>query len=93
MGRFNLLDLKYIMIQRWGKAFGRGFPLGPWQEGFLKGQKITPNAIGLFKRFFKRNFPNEKHLVLSPHKMEKPPRPKIKSWVNPNKTLVIKEIF
>ena len=63
MGRFNLLDLKYIMIQRWGKAFGRGFPLRSWQEGFLKGEKITPNAIGLFKKdkIFK-NFPKEKHL-------------------------------
>ena len=71
MGRFKLLDLKYIMIQRWGKAFGRGFPLRSWQEGFLKGEKITPKAIGLFKRFFKRNFPSEKHLVLSPHKKGK----------------------
>ena len=77
MGRFKLLDLKYIMIQRWGKAYGRGFPLMSWQEEILKrGGEIIPNAIGLFKRFFKGNLPNEKHLVLSPHKMEKPPRPK-----------------
>ena len=69
MGRFKLLDLNYIMIQRWGKAFGRGFPLGSWQEGFLKGEKITPNALGLFKRFSKKNS-NEKHLM-SQHKMEK----------------------
>ena len=60
---------------------------------FEKGGRSLQNALGLFKRFFKRNFPNEKHLVLSPNKMEKPPRPKIKSWVNPNKTLVIKESF
>ena len=93
MGRFNLLDLKYILTQRWEMAFGRGFPLMSWQEEIFEREKVTPNAIGLFKRFFKRNFPNEKHLVLSPHKMEKPPRPKIKSWVNPNKTLVIKESF
>ena len=95
MGRFNLLDLKYILTQRWGKAFGRGFPLMSWQEVILKREKDYPNAIGFFKKVFKNNnfFPNEKHLVLSPHKMEKPPRPKIKSWVNPNKKLVIKEIF
>ena len=61
MGRFNLLDLKYIMIQRWGKAFGRGFPLRSWQEEILKGEKITPNAIGYYKRFSKK-IPNEKHL-------------------------------
>ena len=60
---------------------------------FEKGRRSLQNAIGLFKRFFKRNFPNEKHLVLSPNKKGKPPRPKIKSWVNPNKTFVIKEIF
>jgi len=36
MGRFKLLDLKYIMIQRWGKAYGRGFPLMSWQEEILK---------------------------------------------------------
>ena len=60
---------------------------------FEKGERSLQIAIGLFKRFFKRNFPNEKHVVLSPNKMEKPPRPKIKSWVNPNKTFVIKENF
>ena len=54
MGRFKLLDLKYIMIQRWGKAYGRGFPFMSWQEGFLKRGKITPNAIGLFKKIFKK---------------------------------------
>ena len=68
MGRFKLLDLKYIMIQRWGKAFGRGFPLRSWQEGFLKGEKITSNAIGLFKKIFKKIFPNEK--PLSQHEMK-----------------------
>ena len=68
MGRFKLLDLKYIMIQRWGKAYGRGFPLRSWQEGFLKGEKITPNAIGLFKRFSNIFFSNEKHL--SQHEMK-----------------------
>ena len=70
---------------------GGGFHSCHGKSGFLKGEKITPNAIGLFKRFFKGNFPNEKHLVLSPNKKGKPPRPKIKSWVNPNKILVIKE--
>ena len=39
MERFNLLDLRYIMIQRWGKVYGSGFPLRSWQEGFLKGAK------------------------------------------------------
>ena len=48
MGEFNLLDLKYILTQGWGMAFGRGFPLRSWQEEILKGEKITPNAIGLF---------------------------------------------
>ena len=92
MGKFNLLDLKYILTQRWEMAFGRGFPLMSWQEEFfLKGKRITPNAIGYFKKIFK-NFPQmKKTFVLSPHKMEKPPRPKIKYWVNPNKILVIKE--
>ena len=90
-----MLDLKYIMIQRWGKAYGGGV-ISTYvmaRRDFEKGEKITPNAIGLFKRFFKRNFPNEKHLVLSPNKKGKPPRPKIKSWVNPNKTFVIKGKF
>ena len=91
MGRFKLLDLKYIMIQRWGKAFGRGFPLGSWQEGFLKkGERSLKNTIVPFKRFQKKFFLSEKHLVLSTNKKGKPPRPKIKSWVNPNKTLAIK---
>ena len=53
MGKFNLLDLKYILTQRWEMAFGRGFPLMSWQEEFLKGKRITPNAIGYFKRFSK----------------------------------------
>ena len=56
MERFKLLDLKCIMIQRWGKVYGGGFPLRSWQEEILKGEKITPNAIGLFKKIFK-NFP------------------------------------
>ena len=50
-------------------AFGRGFPLRSWQEEILKGEKITPNAIGLFKGLSK-NFLNEKHLVLSQHEMK-----------------------
>ena len=53
MGRFKLLDLKYNLAQRWGMAFGRWFPLMSWQEGFLKVERIIPNAIGLFKRFSK----------------------------------------
>ena len=53
MGEFNLLDLKFILTQRWEMAFGRGFPLRSWQEEILKGEKITPNAIGLFKNIFK----------------------------------------
>ena len=91
MERLNLLDLKSNLIQRWGKAFGRGFPLRSWQEGFLEGEKDHSNTIGPFKRFSKEIFPSEKHLVLSPNKKGKPPRPKTKSWVNSNETLVIKE--
>ena len=48
MGEFNLLDLKYILTQGWGKTFGRGFPLMSWQEEILKGKRITPYAIELF---------------------------------------------
>ena len=53
MGEFNLLDLKFILTQSGEMAFGRGFPLRSWQEEILKGEKITPNAIGLFKKIFK----------------------------------------
>ena len=87
MGRFKLLDLKYIMIQRWGKAYGRGFPLRSWQEGFLKGGKITPNAIGYFKDFSKEISQMKSIWFLSPNKKGKQKRKKIKSWVNPNKHL------
>ena len=87
----------WIWFISWSKdgerLMGGDFHLGHGKRDFWNGKKITPKAIGLFKRFFKRNFPNEKHLVLSPNKMEKPPRPKIKSWVNPNKTFVIKKVF
>ena len=60
MGKSNLLDLKYILTQRWEMAFGRGFPLMSWQEEIFEREKITPNAIGLFKRKrFSKNFPME----------------------------------
>ena len=32
-------------------------------------------------------------LALVQNKKQEPPRPKIKSWVNPNKTLAIKKYF
>ena len=63
MERFNLLDLKYNLAQRWGMAFGRGFPLMSWQEEFLKGKRITPNAMGYFKKIFK-NFPQMKNICV-----------------------------
>ena len=87
-----MLDLKYILTQRWGVAFGRGFPLMSWQEEIFEREKITPNAIGLFKRFSNINFPNESFVVEST-KDGKTSKTKIKSWVNPNETLVIKESF
>ena len=93
MGRFKLLDLKYIKTQRWGKAFGRGFPLRSWQEEILKGERITPNAIGLFKKKrFSKTFPM-KNICVEPTQDEKPPRPKIKFWMKPNKILVIQRKF
>ena len=92
MGRFKLLDLKYIMIQRWGKAFGRGFPLMSWQEEFLKGKRITPNAIGYFFKDFQK-LSQLKNTCVGSTKDGKTSKTKIKSWVKPNKTLVIKEIF
>ena len=55
MGEFNLLDLKYILIQRWEMAFGRGFPLMSWQEEIFEREKITPNVIGLFKKKIFKN--------------------------------------
>ena len=92
-GEVQLAGFEVYLDPKMRDGFGRGFPLMSWQEEFLKGKRITPNAIGYFKKIFK-NFPQmKKTFVLSPHKMEKPPRPKIKSWVNPNKTLVIKENF
>ena len=57
MERFNLLDLKYIMIQRWGKAFGRGFPLGSWQEGFLKGGEKHSKCYRIILKDFQKKFP------------------------------------
>ena len=58
----------------WG---GGWFPLMSWQEEILKrGRRSLQMPYGYFKRFFKRNVPSEKHMVLSPHKKEKPPRPK-----------------
>ena len=48
MGEFNLLDLKFIWTPRGEMAFGKEFPLRSWQEEILKGERITPNAIGLF---------------------------------------------
>ena len=42
-----MLDLKYNLTQGWGMAFGRGFPLMSCKRRFWKGEKITPNAIGL----------------------------------------------
>ena len=42
---------------------------GHGKRGFVEsGKGSFQNAMGLFKRFFKRNFPSEKHLVLSPNK-------------------------
>ena len=55
-GGVQLAGFEVILTQRWGMAFGRGFPLRSWQEEILKGEKITPNAIGLFKKIFK-SFP------------------------------------
>ena len=94
MGRFKLLDLKYTLIQRWGMAFGRGFPLMSWQEGILKGERITPNAIGYFKKekIF-QNSPKWKTIGVEPTWDEKPPRPKTKSRMKPNKIFVIKGNF
>ena len=94
MGRFNLLDLKYSLAQRWRKGFWEGFPLRSWQEEILKrGKDHSKMPWGYLRDFSKEIFPSEKHLVLSPNKKGKPPRPKTKSWVNPNKILVIKENF
>ena len=93
MGRFKLLDLKSSLTQRWGKAYGSGFPLRSWQEGFLEGEKDHSNTIGPFKRFSKDIIPSEKHFGLSPKKRKTSKTKKIKSWVNPNKTLAIKESF
>jgi len=47
---------------------GGDFHLGHGKRRFLKGEKITSNAIGLFKKIFKYIFPNEKHL--SQHEMK-----------------------
>ena len=58
MGEFNLLDLKYILTQRWEMAFGRGFPLMSWQEEVLERGRITPKSHRailkekIFKSFF-----------------------------------------
>jgi len=55
-----LLDLKFILTQRWEMAFGRGFLLMSWQEEIFEREKITPNAIGLFKKKrFSKTFPME----------------------------------
>ena len=65
MERFNLLDLKHIMIQRWGKAYGREFTLGSWQEEFLKVEKDHSKSYrAFFKEIFNRHFfPRENILV------------------------------
>ena len=77
MGRFNLLDLKYNLTQGWGMAFGRGFPLMSMARGdFEKGRRSFQMPQGYLKDFSKEIFPSEKHLVLSPNKKGKPPRPK-----------------
>ena len=48
---------------------GVDFHLGHGKRDFFeRGKRSLQNAMGLFKRFFKRNFPSEKHLVLSPNK-------------------------
>ena len=60
---------------------------------FSKGERSLKNTIVPFKRFQKKFFLSEKHLVLSTNEQGKPSRPKIKSWVNPNKTLAIKKVF
>ena len=94
MGRFNLLDLKYSLTQRWGMAFGRWFPLMSWQEGFLKVERIIPNAIGLFKRFFKRNFSQVKSIwfwVQIRRENLQDQKPSL-GWIQ-TKILVIKENF
>ena len=78
MERFNLLDLKYSLTQRWGMAFGRGFPLMSWQEGIFergKDHSISHRAI-LKKRFSKVILSNEKHFVLSPNEEQELPRSK-----------------
>ena len=60
MGEFNLLDLKFIWTQGGEMAFGKGFPLRSWQEEIFERGRITPNAIGLFKKKrFSKTFPME----------------------------------
>ena len=50
MGKFNLLDLKFILTQRGEMAFGRGFPLRSWQEEILEREKNHSKCLGLFKK-------------------------------------------
>ena len=64
MGEFNLLDLKFILTQRWGMAFWEGISTyvmarGDFERG--KDHSISHRAIFKKERFFK-NFPKEKHL-------------------------------
>ena len=62
---------------------------GDFERG--KDHSISHRAILKIKDFQKLFL--KKTSVLSQQKMENPPRPKIKFWVNPNKILVIKEKF
>ena len=68
MERFNLLDLKYNLTQRWGMAFGRGFPLMSWQEEILKRGEDHSKCHRAIQKIFKYIFPNEK--PLSQHEMK-----------------------
>ena len=62
-------------------------------RGNFERERITPYAIGLFKKKrFSKTFPM-KNICVESTQDEKPPRPKIKFWMNSRKILVIKEIF
>ena len=93
MGEFNLLDLKFILTPSGEMAFWEEFPTYVMARGDFERGNITPYAIGLFKKKrFSKTFPM-KNICVESTQDEKPPRPKIKSWIKPNKILVIKENF
>ena len=59
-----------------------------------KWQRIIPKAIVHFQGDFQKPFfSSEKHFVLSSNKKARTSKTKRKSWVNPNKTLVMRKIF